>query len=584
MERSELKNLIDAASGRIPSELCVKNCKVIDVFNKEVFESDVYIYGGKFVGFGSSEKPFPEAERTVDAHGMYMAPGFIDSHLHIESSHVSPPEYSKLVIPCGTTTVVADPHEICNVCGLDGMDYMLDSSEGLPLSVFLQFPSCVPATPFEHSGAVLLAPAVEKRINHPRVLGLGELMNYVGVQGAYEDVLDKMLVAINNGKVIDGHAPAVFDSALDAYSVGGVLTDHECATAEELKDKLRRGMYVLLRQGTVCHDLLNLLKGVNIKNQEYCLFCTDDCQAKTILDNGHIDNNIRMAVEAGLDPIVAISIATLNASNCYNLKDRGAIAPGRRADFVLFESLKDIRPVEVYTAGNHVASKGQYLAEVAHFPVPAAVTGKMNVRNLSVESFDLKLKNNRAHTIKVIPGSVVTEKNVVTVDLDEKGNWKRNDEDVVKIAVVERHHGTGNVGLALYEGFGLKGGAVATSVGHDSHNITVAGDNSEDMYAAVQELIRLGGGMAVVTGGQVVCSVEHEIAGLMADKSGREVADELTEIQEIARKTLHIRDDVDPFMTLCFMSLPVIPDIKITDCGLFDVKDYRFISVEAEEE
>lgn len=583
MEKSELKNLIDAAMGRIPSDLCIRNCKVIDVFNKEVFESDVYVYGGRFVGFGSSSKTFPEALKTVDAHGMYMAPGFIDTHVHIESSHVSPPEYSKLVIPCGTTTVVADPHEICNVCGLDGLDYMLDSSEGLPLSVFFQIPSCVPATPFEHSGAVLLASSIEKRIDHPRVLGLGELMNYVGVQEANDEVLDKMLVAINNGKVIDGHAPLVSDSELDAYSVGGILTDHECATADELKDKLRHGMYVLLRQGSVCHDLLNLLKGVDERNQERCLFCTDDCQAKTILDNGHIDNNIRMAVDAGLDPIVAISIATLNASNCYNLKDRGAIAPGRRADFVLFESLEDIRPVEVYTEGNHVASEGKYLAKTKNFPVYPSVLGKMNVKAFTKEKFDLKLKSNKVHTIKVIPGSVVTENNVVTVDLDENGCWKRNEEDVVKIAVVERHHGTGNIGLALYEGFGLKGGAVATSVGHDSHNITVAGDSSEDMYVAVQELIRLGGGMAVVSGGKVLCSVEHEIAGLMADKSGQEVADELTEIQEVARKALHIRDEVDPFMTLCFMSLPVIPDIKITDCGLFDVRQYKFISVEVEE-
>ncbi|MCR5760786.1 MAG: adenine deaminase [Sphaerochaetaceae bacterium] len=581
MEMAELKGLIDAASGRIPSDLCIKNCKIVDVFNKEVFESEVYVYRGRFVGFGNSSKTFPEALKTVDAHGMYMAPGFIDCHLHIESSHVSPPEYSRLVIPCGTTTVVADPHEICNVCGLDGMDYMLDSSEGLPLSVFLQFPSCVPATPFENSGAVLLASSIEKRIKHPRVLGLGELMNYVGVHNADSDVLDKMLVAINNGKVIDGHAPLIKASVLDAYSVGGILTDHECATGDELKDKLRHGMYVLLRQGTVCHDLLNLLEGVNERNQERCLFCTDDCQAKTILDRGHIDNNVRMAVEAGMDPIVAISIATLNASNCYNLKDRGAIAPGRRADFVLFEDLKDIRPVEVYTNGNHVASHGKYLAEVKPFPVPKAVMGRMNVKGLTKERFDLKLKSNRVNTIKIIPGSVVTEKNVVDVNIDENGCWMRNSEDVVKIAVVERHHGTGNVGLALYEGFGLKGGAVATSVGHDSHNITVAGDNSEDMYAACQELIRLGGGMAVAKGGKILCSVEHEIAGLMADKSGREVADELTEIQEVARRELGIREEVDPFMTLCFMSLPVIPDIKITDCGLFDVIEYKFIPVEA---
>ncbi|MCR4677063.1 MAG: adenine deaminase [Sphaerochaetaceae bacterium] len=580
MEKNELKNLIDAASGRIQSDLCIKNCKVVDVFNKEVFESDVYVYDGKFVGFGSRSVNFPEAKETFDAKGMYMAPGFIDCHVHIESSHVSPPEFSKLVVPCGTTTVVADPHEICNVCGLDGMDYMLDSSEGLPLSVFLQFPSCVPCTTFENAGAILKADAIASRIGHKRVLGLGELMDYPGVANADSDVLDKMVVALKAKKVIDGHAPDVAGEKLDAYAVGNILTDHECATGEELKDKIRRGMYVLLRQGTVCHDLLNLLKGVSVKNEERCLFCTDDCMAKTILENGHIDNNVRMAVNAGMDPITAICVATLNASNCYNLKDRGAIAPGRRADFVLFKDLKDIRPVEVYTEGNHVASHGEYLAGVKPFKTPEAVLGHMDVKGVSEKSFDLKLNSKKAHAIKVIPGSVVTGNSIVDVETDEKGNWKRTDQDVVKISVVERHHGTGNVGLALYEGFGLKGGAIATSVGHDSHNITVAGDSSRDMNAAVQELIRIGGGMAVAKEGKVLYSVPHEIAGLMADKPAREVSDELTEILQIARRELHIRDEVDPFMTLCFMSLPVIPELKITDCGLFDVVQFKFIPVE----
>lgn len=574
MNKRTLKKIIDVASGRKPADLCVKNCKVVDVFNKEIFQSDVYITDGFFAGFGGES--FPKALKTVDAKGRYMTPGFIDSHLHIESSHLSPSEYSKQIIPHGTTTIIADPHEICNVSGLAGLDYMLKSSEDLPVSVFYQFPSCVPCTPFEHAGAVLKADSVAKRINNPRVLGLGELMNFVGVDNADSEILDKLMVCRNAGKIVDGHSPGLSGSGLDAYSASGVKNDHECTTVGELKDRIRRGMYVLLRQGTVCHDLLNLLKGVNEKNAQWCMFCTDDCRETTI------DNNVRMSIAAGVKPVTAICMATINSATCFHFTDRGAIAPGMRADFLLLSSLdENLKVEEVYSAGNHVASKGKYLVETEHVAPPKAVSGCMNIKGLSVKSFELNLKSDEVVTININPGSIVTTKGTAKVVRDKKGNWVRNSEDICKVAVFERHHGTGNVGLGLLKGFGLKGGAVATTVAHDSHNCIVAGDNDKDMYLAVKTLIKLGGGMVVVKDGKVLSSLQLEIAGLMTDLDGKIVAKNLSDIEKAARKSLHINQDVDPFMTLCFMSLIVIPEVKITDTGLFDVNKFKFIPVES---
>lgn len=577
MDKKQLRHMIDVASGREPADLCVTNCKVVDVFNRRVFESDVYIADGYFTGFGGPD--FSKALRTVDAQGLYMAPGFIDGHLHIESSHVSPAEYSRLVIPCGTTTVIADPHEIVNVCGVDGLDYMLEASEGLPLSVFLQFPSCVPCTPYENSGARLGADDIRSRIGNPRILGLGEMMDFVGVCNADDGVLDKIMVAKEAGKIIDGHYLGRLTS-LDAYSCAGIANDHECADAEALRERTKRGMYVLMRQSTVCHDLLNLLKGVDDSNADLCLMCTDDCQAKTMVEIGHIDNNIRMAIGEGIDPITAIRMATINAATCFNLRDRGAITPGRRADFVLLSSLdKDMKVMEVYTLGNHVASERRYLAEPVHTSIEK-VSARMNVKDAAKERFALPFKGNRARTVKIIPGSVVTREGAVNIQTDDSGCWKRTDDDVVKVAVVERHNGTGNIGLGLLEGFGLRGGAVATTVAHDSHNLIVAGDSDSDMALAVQELVRIGGGMTVIKDGKVIESVQHEIAGLMTDLPGEVVVQKLAHIQETARGELGIHDDVDPFMTLCFMSLPVIPELKVTDMGLFRLRDYSFVPVE----
>ena len=580
MDKQTLIHRIDVAAGRAPADLRIANCRVVDVYNKTVFPADVLIAGTHIAGFGASG--FPAARQTYDAQGAYLAPGFIDAHVHIESSHLSPAEFSRLAVPCGTTTVIADPHEICNVCGLDGFDYMLSASEGIALQVFLQVPSCVPCTPFEHAGAVLDAPEIAKRIGLERVLGMGELMNYVGVCAGDDGILDKLMVTEGCGKIVDGHSPGLGGAQLDAYAACGVRTDHECATPEDLTERVRRGMYVMLRQGTACHDVLNLLPGVNAGNDRFCLFCTDDRQSASLIVEGHIDNNIRLAVGAGLDPITALRMATVNVADCYGLRDRGAVAPGKRADLILFENMHELYAREVWIGGRHVASKGKYLAEDPHVE-PVGVKGRMNVRDFSEKRLALPLATDRVRTIRLVPGSVVTGDGRATVRRDAGGNWVRDDQDIVKIAVVERHKGTGNVGVGLLEGYGLKNGAIATTIAHDSHNIIVAGDSDRDMALAVERLAEIGGGLAIAQNGEVLGSLEHEIAGLMTDRPGEYVAGRVDKLCKLAWDRLGVHRELDPFMSLCFMALPVIPMLKITDVGLFDVNAFGTVPVEAEE-
>ena len=565
MEKIKLKKLIDTAAGRIPADLCIKNAKVINVLDRSIFDADIYISDDYIAGFGGPG--FPEAKEVFDARGRFIAPGLIDAHVHIESSHLCPAEFSRLVVPHGTTTIIADPHEICNVCGLDGFDYMLKATENLTLKVFVQFPSCVPATPFENSGAVLGPDEVEARIGNHRVLGLGELMNYVGVCNADDTILDKLTVSKKYEKYFfDGHCPGLIKSGLDAYIAAGALNDHECISPEDALAKLKRGMYIMLREGSATHDVVKLLPAVNDKNYHRFMFCTDDRQPASIVKEGHIDNNVRLAIKNGLDPLTAITMATYTAATSFGLRRRGAVAPGRLADLILFDDLNDFRVRKVWASGKLVADDGNYLVDDVHVK-PEKVSGKMHVKNFSRERLALKLNSDRAKAIKIQTYSIVTDASEVKVLRDGNGCWIRNDDDVVKIAVVERHKGTGNVGLGLIQGFGLKGGAIALSIAHDSHNIIVAGDNDEDMEAAVNCLIEMGGGLAIAKKGKVISSIQHEIAGLMCDKPAHEVAEKIESMVDIARKELSVPETVDPFMTLCFMALPVIPSLKITDIG-----------------
>ena len=576
MDRKLTEELIDAAAGKRQCDIVIRNAKVVDVCNKEIFNADVYILSGMIVGFDGNRS----AKEEYDAKGRYLLPGLIDAHCHIESSHLSPSEFSDAVIPCGTTTVIADPHEICNVTGLDGMAYMLKASENIPLSVFLMFPSCVPATPFEHAGAVLNAPEVEKYIDNPRVLGLGEMMNYPGVASRDEMVMDKLESAYRRNKNIDGHAPSITGPALDGYAAAGITTDHECETPEELHDKIRKGMYVMLREGTACRNVLQLLPGVNERNSSRLLFCTDDRQPQSIVRDGHVNYGVSLAIRNGLDPITAISIATLNASICYHLDDRGMIAPGKRADFILTSSIdKGIVPEEVFIQGKKAAENGRILAKAPHTE-PIGVSGRMDVKDFSRKKLSLRPGSDHVRIIDIIPGGVVTGKGEGWIKRDENGEWiHESDKDILKLAVIERHHGTGNVATALIRGYGMKHGSVAVSIAHDSHNIIVIGDNDEDMVRAVEKLIALGGGITMYKDGKELGTHRLEIAGLMTDLPLEEVTKCLDEMHEIAERELEVNKSIDPFMTLCFMALPVIPSLKLTDCGLFDVDKFSFTDI-----
>ena len=576
MKKHDLKKLIDVAAGRVKADIVIKNCKIIDVYSSAIIEGDIAICDGLIAGVGSYE-----GKESIDAGGQYAAPGFIDSHIHIESACVSPEEIGRLLVPCGATTIIADPHEIVNVCGITGLDYMLSASEETALDIKFMLPSCVPATPFENSGAIIDAAAIETRISDERIIGLGEFMDYPGVINANEAILDKLMLAKKMGKLIDGHSPAVKGRELNAYAAAQIHTDHECSTVEEMHDRISKGIYVLLRQGSACHDLRNLLKGLTPQNSRRCLLCSDDRQPKTILESGHLDDHLRICVEEGVDAITAIQMASLNAAECFRLYDRGAIAPGLRGDIVLLDNLKDFNVKRVFINGVEVAKDGKYLPPFKTHDI-SSVMGSIHVKDFSIEKLKLKLTSDRVKVIGIKPGSVVTSKKIAVIKRNKAGEFEYNPgQDIVKVAVIERHNNTGNVAVALLEGYGIKTGAVALSIAHDSHNIIVVGISDDDMAFAVKELILQNGGVVLVNHGEVIERMPMPIGGIMSDQSGEWVDKKLSSLHHAAHSTLKVSEEVEPVMTLCFMSLPVIPELKITDMGLFDVTKFAFTSVEA---
>jgi adenine deaminase len=578
MDKNLLKKLIDVASGRIPADLVIKNARIIDVYNSSIlYGKDIAICDGYIAGIGDYK-----GLEVLDAKGQFASPGFIDSHIHIESSYVTPEEIGRLLVPRGGTTIIADPHELVNVCGLVGMNYMLEASKATKLDIKYMLPSCVPSTPFEHAGAILDAASMEEPILLDQILGLGEFMNYPGVVQADEEVLDKLFVAIQNKKIIDGHSPSLAGNPLNAYAVAGIRTDHECSTPEEIQDRISRGIYVLLREGSACHDLRANLKSVTPANSRRFLLCSDDRQPKTIRQEGHLDNHLRICVEEGIDPLIAIQMATINAAECYCLQDRGAIAPGLRADIVLFDSLKDFHVRKVLIQGELVAVDGNYLPDVIRCDY-SAVRSQFNVNNFTKDRLSLRPTSPKVNVIQILQGGVLTARKTASIQLDKQGEFLYNPkQDIVKIAVIERHQCTGNVAVALLQGYGIKSGAIALSIAHDSHNIITVGTNDDDIAYAVEQLIEQGGGILLAQNQQVISSMPMVIGGIMSDQSGEWVEERLEQIHKDAREKLGISEDLDPVMTLCFMSLPVIPELKITDMGLFDVNKFEFIPIEAE--
>ena len=575
-EKEALRRRIDAAAGREKADLVLKNCQIVNVFTGTVGAGEIAVKDGVIVGTDAGY----EGRETIDAEGRFAAPGFIDAHIHIESTFVSPEQAGRMLVPRGTAVIVADPHEIVNVCGLDGLRYMLEAAKRTKLNILYAMPSCVPATPFENAGAKLDAADMKELLADERIFGLGEFMNMPGIVRADDAVLDKLTLARRMGKIIDGHAPGMTGKELNAYACVGILGDHECRTAEEIRERLAKGMYVLLREGSACHDLRELLRGVTEASSRRAMFCSDDRQPKTIFDEGHIDHHLRICVEEGFDPVTAIRMATLNAAEAFRLYDRGAVAPGRKADVVLLDDLKDFHVHQVFLDGELAAEEGRYLPEVTFADI-SNVRGSVNVRNFSADRFKVRLTGNKVRVIGVQKGGIVTSKEIATVKTDGDGDFVFDPaRDICKLAVVERHHGTGQVGVGLLGGYGIRAGAVAVSVAHDSHNIIVAGVSNEEMAFAVKALIAMEGGMAVVRDGEVLAAMALPIAGLMTTKSGEWVAEKLHAIHGKARGELGVSADVEPIMTLAFMALPVIPALKLTDCGLFDYEKFDFVPLE----
>ena len=576
MEKQKLIKLIDVAAGRKKADLVLKNAKIVDVFQAKILIGDIAISDGYIAGIGGSYQGVEERNYT----GKYVAPGFIEAHIHIESSYVSPEEFSRVFIPRGTTTILADPHEIVNVAGLKGLDYMVNAAKNAKMDIRYMMPPCVPATNFETSGADLYADDMEDALKTGEVDGLAELMNFPGVINADDKMIDEILMAKKYGARIDGHAPQVVGKDLNAYIAAGPANDHECSTLEEAEERLARGMYLLLREGSVTQDLRKLLPIVNTANSRRCLLSGDDVQAKTAINKGHLDNSIRICIDEGLNPIIAIQMATLNPAEYCGLNDRGAIAPGRRADIVVFESLEDFAVEETYILGEKLSQGNKYLGEVNYYPIDS-VESSMHVKDFTREKLQLHLNSDKVRAIGVVPGEVLTTEEHVTVRRDGDGNFVYNDqEDVTKIVVVERHHNTGNVNVNLLSGYGIKAGAIAISIGHDSHNIIATGTNDDDIFMAVNELIKQEGGAVVVKDEKVISRMELKIAGLMCNLPAEKMIAQQDALDEAVHEELGVPDNVNPVMTLSFMPLAVIPKLKITDKGLVDVEKNAFVSNE----
>lgn len=567
------KQLSQIALGNQKADLVLKNCQIINVFTHEIEKGDIAIADGIIVGIGQYEGLVEK-----DVQGQFVSPGFIDGHVHVESSLLTPSEYSKLVIPKGTTTIIADAHEIGNVKGIKGVGFMWKSAQDTPLKVHFMIPSCVPATTFETAGATIDAHDIYFVKKREGILGLGELMDYPSVINGEKHIMDKL--SSIKGKIIDGHAPNVTDKELNAYLIRNVKTDHECTDIDEMNEKVRKGMYIHLREGSATKNVEALSKGVTNYNSHRLMFCTDDKHATDIVNEGHINYNIEKAIKHGVDPITAIQMATINTANCYKLDFTGGIAPGFVADLVIFNDINHIKPSMTIIDGDIVYEENALLFTTSKTEDESVLDSiKLNISDIDLR---LPLKSNLVRVIQLIENNVTTKEVHRNVQI-ENGLYVNNKaDDILKIAVIERHHYTKNVGLGLLEGYGLKNGAIATSIAHDSHNIICVGDNDEDMIIAVKKLKDIQGGIVVVSRGKVINYLPLEIAGLMTNEDYKLVETTLHKMKEQARE-LGINQAVDdPFMTIAFMALPVIPDIKITDKGLFDVTTFNMVPLEVE--
>ncbi|HAL11234.1 MAG TPA: adenine deaminase [Ruminococcaceae bacterium] len=555
--------LIRVACGEEPADVVFKNATYLNVFSNDFCHGDIAVSDGLIAGIGSYH-----GLQEMDVSGQFVSPGFIDAHIHLESSLVSPAEFARAVLRHGTTTVITDPHEIANVMGTDGIRYMLQATEGLPIDVHFMLPSCVPATPMDESGCTLDYQAIDALYDHPRVLGLAEMMNYPGVIQGDPDVIRKILACQAHHKKIDGHAPGLSGAALNAYIAAGVYSDHECSTYQDALEKLQLGQFIMIREGTAAHNLRALLPLLNQQYYSRCMFATDDKHPLDLLQGGHIDYIIREAIACGVDPIIAIKAASHHAARYFLMNNKGAIAPGYLADLVIFDDFRHFQIQQVYKRGRCVFTEGEVLPFDAPAIEPALARRAHETFHLEAVS-PQQLAAGELPVIGIVPGELITQ-NLGRAEAPVPTR------DLLKIAVAERHHHTGHIGLGYVKGYGLQRGAVATSVAHDSHNIIAIGAGDDDLALAINRIAQLEGGMVVVENGHILSELPLPVAGLMSDAPLEEVNDRLEQAKAAAHR-LGVSPGIDPFMTLSFLSLPVIPALKITTHGVFDVEQWKYL-------
>ena len=564
----KLADLISVAKGELPADLVLANAKVVNVFTGEVEPGNVAICRDRIAGVGD----YCQAKQVMDLGGKYLAPGLINGHTHLESSMLDIGQYARAVVSRGTLALVTDLHEIANVCGLDGIRYVLNCARRLPLELFLMAPSCVPATHLETSGASLDSQAIRQLLKLKDCIGLGEVMNFPGVIGADADVLRKIDLA--QGKVVDGHAPGVTGKDLTAYIAAGIHSDHESVSLDEAREKLRQGMYIMIREGSSEKNLDTLLPLVTDKTYKRCLFVVDDRSCVDLLRDGDIDAVVRKAIRSGLDPVRAIQMATINTAEYFRLDRLGAVAPGYLANLIVISELSDLKIDMVFYRGRLVAKGGKPLFPV-YKPSGEGLTNTVNIKPFNIEALRLPASGETEPVIELVPGQIITRKRLERVKVANEVVISDIDKDILKLAVVERHKATGNIGLGLVMGFGLKRGALASSIAHDSHNIIAVGTNDEDIFAAIKEIERLQGGLVVAAEGKVLASLALPIAGLLSNEPLEVVVSKLEKLERLAidlGSTLP-----SPFATLSFLALPVIPELRLTDLGLVDVNEFKLI-------
>jgi len=565
------QKLIEVALGEQKADLVIKNAQLVNVLTEEIYDAEVAVVAGRVAGVGKGYS----GEVEIDLKGAYLTPGFIDGHVHIESTMMLPHRFAQAVVPAGTTTVITDPHEIANVLGLHGISFMREASQNLPLRVYTMLPSCVPATDFETSGFELNSYDLSLLMDKDWVLGLAEMMNVPGVINRDANIMAKIDLALQNNKRVDGHAPQVTGKELCAYIASGVTSDHECTDPEQALDKLRQGMYIMVREGSAARDLDALMPILQHNNDRKILFVTDDRHPEDIMI--HINGMVQRAVENNVNPIKAIQMASLNIAEYFKLQDLGAIAPGYRADFNVFESMKNFtKPQMVFMGGKVVAQNGKLIESLEGLKIPQT-RGSVNVGWLENDCFQIQAKGNKARAIEVIPKQLLTNDIVVDVKVENGLAVAAVDNDVLKICVVERHRASGNIGKGFVKGFGIKRGAIASTVAHDSHNMIIVGTNDEDMYIAQKELVKSQGGKIVVQDGKVLAKLPLPIAGLMSDQNMEYILEKSIELTKSAKEIGCVLED--PFMTMAFLALPVIPELKMTDKGLFSSKIFNFVDV-----